>query len=1289
MVDRLIEFSVRNRLIIVLAAGALALAGWIAMNKTPIDAIPDVSENQVIVYADWPGRGPQEVEDQITYPLTSGLKGLAGVKSVRAQSMFGFALVYVIFRDDVEFYFARTRVMEKLPLVTLPDGVKAVLGPDGTGVGHVYWYTVENGWYCADHPTKGAYAAEGTCPHVEKDETKPCGRKLVPSQHDLAKLRSVQDWNVRYQLSAVPGVAEVASVGGYVRQYQIDVHPAKLVAHDITIGMVFDAVMKSNTNVGATVFEQSGSEYIVRGIGLIEKIADIENIVVAAPNGVPVYVKNVATVQMGPDFRRGALEKDGTEAVGGVVLARMGVKFSDVVDGVKEKIREIEPGLPPGVRIVPFYDRNKLVGRAIDTLRIALIEQIFLIALAHIIFLMHFRSILIVTIPLPLAILTSFLFMGNFGMTANIMSLAGIAIAIGELTDAGIVVTENAFRQIEQEGVDTRDRGKVWETVLSASKLVGRPIFFSMVIIVVAFLPVFALTGQSAKMFHPLAYTKTFAMIGAAIIAVTLVPVLCTMLLRGKMHSEEQNILLRAARWIYLPVLRWALAHKAPTVALALCLFVWSLCLAFGAGTVLLFPLRGPIEGLSVLRGREVAPRFYARLSSRTDDLNLALTPGLGKEYMPALDEQDLLYMPVTAPTVSLTGAIEIMKHQDGVLRGFPEVEQVVGKDGRAETPLDPAPVSMFETVVNLRPCHEWPKRAIRESLVRATFDALMGDPALRPHRHVLWKRRKDFYESIRGRELEPAVIEQKRVFEQGLRDSYEKQLVRPFLRRVTLAVDRHTRARVWGERDYSEMLAGLKPVFENAAFAAWMELARSPSFELYLLRPPDEKRAKDAIARADFRDPVERYTKERLRDDVMDAETKLVGVSNIWTQPIINRVDMLTTGVRTEIGIKIFGTGADNAKILETLDGLTKRVAQIAGGVSGAADVFPEPIRGAQFLEIKVNREQAARYGVPVAEANDVIEAAIGGRALTTTVEGRERYSVRIRYARDVRESVEGIQRIFAHTADGGTVPLAQIADIRIVSGPAMITSENGRVRAIVFLNVRGRDVIGFVNEARETVARHVQVPEGFSIEWDGRFKHTIADNLNFLKIFPITVALIIVLLYFVYHSWKEAFHVALAIPFALTGGFFAMAILGYNFSTAVWVGFIALFGTAAETGIVMVIYLEEALERRAKAGVPLTTAELGAAVIEGALLRLRPKLMTVMTTIAGLVPIMWATGTGAEVMKPLAAPVIGGMFSSLLHVLVVTPVIFTAIRARQARKVDAEVVAGLPIKIPPGAMP
>ncbi len=1268
MVEKLIEFSMRNRLIVLMVFGALGIAGYVAMNRTPIDAIPDVSENQVLVYADWAGRSPQEVEEQITYPLTVGLKGLANVKAVRAQSMFGFSLVYVIFEDGVDFYYARARVLEKLPIIALPDGVKAILGPDATGVGQVYWYTVENGWYCPNHPKAASHAGPGKCPI----DSVP----LIASTYDLAELRSIQDWTIKYQLSAVSGVSEVASVGGHVRQYQIDIDPNKLTAHNISIGRVFDAVMKSNTNVGATVFEQNGNEYIVRGVGLIQRLEDVENIIIDAPKGVPVYVKSLATVQFGPDFRRGALEKDGVEAVGGVILARLGVKFSDVVEGVKAKIVELQPALKPGIRIVPFYDRSKLVGRAIDTLRVALIEQIILIALAHIIFLMHFRSILIVTIPLPLAILVSFLFMGSFDMTANIMSLAGIAIAIGELTDAGIVVTENAFRRIEKDGVDTKDRKKVWETILDASKLVGRPIFYSMIIIIVAFLPVFALTGQSAKMFHPLAFTKTFAMIGAAIISVTLVPVLCTMLLRGKMHAEEENILLRGIRKIYLPVLKLALRHKRITVAMAFCLFLLSTCLAFGAGTVVVAPLRWPVEIATTMSGGEVAPGFYSRTLRWTNTLNTLFTPGLGREYMPPLDEQDLLFMPVTSPTVSLTGAVEIMKHQNEVLRGFPEVELVVGKSGRAETPTDPAPVSMFETVVNLKPYAEWPKRAIREGLVRDSFERLMStltdEGVLRPHRHVVWKRRQEFEERIKGRELEPSVVEESRVAGQSLRDAWEKELVQPFLKRVTLAVDRYTRSKVYGKEAYDEMARGLRPIFDSAAAAAFLEMAQSPSFELYLLKPVDEKRVRDLVAGLPFGDPLERYTKERLRDHVLDPETKLVGASNIWTQPIINRIDMLTTGVRTEVGIKVFGTGRDNAEILEKLDRLARQVASAAQMVAGAADVFPEPVRGAQFLEVKVNREQAARYGVSIAEANDVIEAALGGRTLTTVIEGRERYSVRVRYARDVRDSVEVIKRVLVPTSEGGNVPLAQIADIKFLAGPAMISSENGNLRATVFLNVRSRDVVGFVNEAREAVRRSVTMPDGCWIEWSGRYENTVKDNRRFMIVFPLTVAIIIVLLYFIYHSWKEALHVALAVPFALTGGFFAMAFLGYNFSTAVWVGFIALFGTAAETGIVMVIYLEEALEKRVAAGTAITVDVLHEAVVEGALLRMRPKLMTVGTTLAGLIPIMWATGAGAEVMKPLAAPVLGGMFSSLLHVLVVTPVIFTAIRERAARKIQ-----------------
>lgn len=1030
MINWIIEFSMRNRYLILIFYIGIAIWGYWALLKTPIDAIPDLSENQVIVFTDWSGRSPQEVEDQVTYPLTVNLQGLAGVKVVRSSSAFGFSMINIIFDENTDLYFARTRVLEKLNLATsyMPTGVVPTLGPDATGVGQAYWYTVEGKGY------------------------------------DLGTLRSIQDWFVRYQLNSVPGVSEVASVGGYVRQYQIDINPAALRAYNVALKDVRMAIERSNNNVGGKIIEGSGKDYVIRGLGLIQNTNDVENIVVAAPNGTPIYVKNVANVTIGPDFRRGALDKAGIAAVGGVVIIRFGENTQEVINRVKEKINDLQKGLPQGVSIVPFYDRTDLITRAVDTLKHSLIEEILLVTLAHIIFLWHFRSILIVTIPLPLAILISFLFMHYFGISSNIMSLGGIAIAIGVLVDAGIVVTENAMRFAEKTPDYERN---IFQTVLNASKLVGRPIFFSMAIIVLAFLPVFALTGQEGKLFHPLAFTKTFALVGATLLAVTLVPVLCLFLIRGRIHSEENNIIMKFLIGIYRPFLSFALSHRLLTVGIAIIFFTFSLFLA-----------------------------------SR-----------IGSEFMPPLNEGTIMYMPVTDASISITRAKEILAKEDEIIKRFPEVESVVGKIGRAETSTDPAPVNMTETIVNLKPEKEW----------------------------------------------------------------------RPGM------------------------------------------------------------------------------TKDRLISE-MDAALQMPGLTNIWTQPIINRIDMLSTGIRTQIGIKIFGSD------LKMLEQKSKEVAGIVQGIRGAADVYPEQISGVPYLEIIPKPQQIARYGVNVRDVQDVIEIAIGGINLTTTIEGRQRFPVRIRYARELRDTPEAIGRVLVSGMNNVQVPLNQIADIHLVNGPTMISSENGLLRGLVLLNARGRDVGSFIEEAKQKVASSVKLPTGYYIEWSGQYENQIRAKRRLLIVIPIAIAVIFLLLYVTYHSVKEAAHVLMAVPFALTGGFVLVYLLGYNFSVAVWVGFIALFGTAVETGMVMVVYLEEAVARKRDAMEgKLTIAGLREAVIEGALLRLRPKVMTVSTVVAGLLPIMWSTRTGAEVMKPLATPVLGGMVSSLLHVLIVTPAIFMWLRERE----------------------
>jgi copper/silver efflux system protein len=1037
MIDRLIEVSLKNKFLVIMLW--LGIAGWglWAMLKAPIDAIPDLSDNQVIVFTNWQGRSPQEVEDQITYPLTVNLQGLPDVKVVRSSSAFGFSMIFVIFNDDVDLYFARTRVLERLNLVTtqLPSGVVPTLGPDATGVGHVFWYTIEGG-----------------------------GR-------NLRDLRSLQDWYVRYQLNSVPGVAEVASVGGTVQQYQIDVDPNRLRAYGIPLGTVMRAVIASNSNVGGNVISENGSWSIVRGLGLIESLDDIRNIVVGSRNGTPVFIKDLGAVTIGDAFRTAALVKSSSEAVGGVIVARSGANTKEVIDRVKQKIKEIEPGLPAGVHIVPFYDRSQLIEATIDTLRHALIEEILLVTLAHVVFLLHFRSILVVTVPLPLAVLCSFLLMHYAHVTSNVMSLAGIAIAIGVLVDAGIVVTENAFRHLE--GVDMSDRGRVFETVLRATKLVGRPTFFSMAIIILAFVPVFALTGQEGKLFHPLAFAKTFAMVSATAIALSLVPILCFLLLRGKFHAEDQNPVMRWLRRLYLPVLSWVLDHRVVTMG--------------GAAVFLI----GAI----------------------------VLASGIGSEFMPPLNEGDIMFMPIADPSISLSQNIEYAKRQDKVLESFPEVAFVAAKIARADTSTDPAGLNMTETIVHLKPKDQW-----------------------RPG----------------------------------------------------------------------------------------MTLAKLKS--------------------------------------KMDSAVSLPGVANIWTQPIVNRINMLTTGIRSEIGVKLFGSD------LTELEAKAREIAEALRLVKGASDIYPEQITGGLYLDIKPNREAAARYGIDVGEIQNVIETAIGENNLTTTIEGRKRFPVRVRYAPEFRRGPEDLANVFVTGANNAQIPLRQVADIRQVSGPAQINSENGLLEVSVLVNARGRDPGGVIAEADNAIRSKVKMPPGYYYNWSGQFENEVRAKKRLQIVVPIAIGIIYILLYLTYRSFLEAAHVLLAVPFALTGGLYLLWLLHYNFSVAVWVGFIALFGTAVQTTVVMVIYLEEAVERKRKERGRLTRADLREAVMEGALLRLRPKLMTVSTIVAGLLPIFWSTRVGSEVIRPLATPVLGGMLSSLAHVLIVTPVIFLWLRERELRRSQLE---------------
>jgi Cu(I)/Ag(I) efflux system membrane protein CusA/SilA len=981
----------------------------------------------------------------------------------------------VIFDEKIDNYFARTRVLERLNYLgdLLPAGVVPKLGPDATGLGWVYQY------------------------YFEVD-----GTKAPNGGYDLGELRAVQDWFVRYQLNAVPGVAEVASVGGFVRQYQVEVSSAKMRAAKVTLQEVMAAVGQSNLNVGGKVIEENGMEFIVRGLGLVQSASDLEKTVLVAREGTPVYLRDVATVQVGGDFRRGALDVAGREVVGGIVVMRTGENAHEVIQRVKEKIAQIAPSLPPGVTIKPFYDRSELIDRTIDTLKHALTEEIILVTLAHIVFLFHFRSILIVTFPLPVSILISFILMRQFGITSNIMSLSGIAIAIGVLVDAAIVMTENVIRHCEHAEDRKGARltaAETWSTTLSASQQVGRPIFFAMAIIILAFVPVFALTGQEGKLFHPLAFTKTFAMIGSTLLAVTIVPVLCATLVRGPFHAEDRNLLMRLLLRIYDPMLDWALEHRRTVLGGAAALLAAALILAFGLPRAL-------VERVPALRG---------------------VAGGMGNEFMPPLNEGSLLFMPVLLPQTSLTEVKRIMAWQDRVIAQVPEVASVAGKLGRSESATDPAPVEMIETTIMLKPPARW--------------------------------------------------------------------------------------------------RAGL--------------------------------------------------TKDALVAELSAKLTQVPGYVPGFLQPIENRILMLSTGIRAQVGIKILG---DN---LDALQNKAFEVERIVREVPGAVGVAPSRVQGKPYLEVAVNREAMARFGLRAAQLLEVVETGIGGKNVATTVEGRQRFPIQVRMARGERDDLERLGDLLVATPAGNYIPLGQLADLRRSVGASEIASENGRLRVFVQANVQGRDLGGFVDEVKHRVAQEVRLPNGMTIEWSGQYENQLRARHTLQLIVPAVLCIIFLLLYLVYRDVKEAAHVILAVPFALTGGVFLQWLLGYNFSVAVWVGYIALFGTAIQTGVVMVVYLEEAVERKRGAlGGQLTRADLIAAIKEGARLRLRPKVMTVATIVASLLPIMWSTRTGAEVMKPLATPVIGGMLSSLLHILIVTPVIFAWLRERELRSPRAGAPAALP---------
>ena len=1068
MIQHLIEASLRNRFLVVCAALIVGAWGLRALRNTPVDAIPDLSENQVLVYADWMGRSPREVEDQVTYPLSVNLQGLRGVKAVRATSMFGFSLVTVVFEDAIPSLEARQRVSERLGLLAaqLPSGVTPLLGPDATGLGWVYQYYL----------------------HVEP------GR--ADAATDLGQLRAVQDFFLRYQLQSVPGVAEVASIGGFVRQYSVELDPLRLRALGIPLSRVLEAISANHLNVGGKAVEENGMEFVVRGVGLVQSPADLEEIALMETNGAPVRIRDVGHVEVTGEFRRGALDVDGREVVGGVVVMRTGENAMAVIDRIKARLADIRGSLPPGVEVRPFYDRSDLIARTIATLRDALVEEVLLVTLAHVIFLFHFRSILIVTLPLPASILVSFLLMQGFGITSNIMSLAGIAIAIGVLVDAGIVMTENVIRHCEEAERLHGRRLTPPETMActrEAAAQVGRPIVFAMAIIILAFLPVFALQGGEGKLFHPLAYTKTFACVAATLLAVTLVPVLCSLLVRGPFHREEDN---RVMRWLlrgYDPVLRWALARPVAVVGLAALILAVAVVTAFGLP-------RPVLERLEKMG--------QARLASRLG--------GFGREFMPPLDEGSLLFMPVLVPTLSLPEIQRIMAWQDRVMRTVPEVVSAAGKLGRAETPTDPAPIEMIETTITLRPRSEW-------------------RPNLTP----------------------------------------------------------------------DELVAELQ---------------------------------------------------EKLSD--------VPGYAPGFLQPIENRVLMISTGIRAQLGVKLLG---DDTDVLQRWAFEAERILR---DVPGATGVAPSRTQGKPYIQVEIDRPMAARYGVSARDVMEVVEAGIGGARAGTVIDGRQRLPIQVRFHREARDDIERFAGLPVLGMEGRSVPLGQVARIRRVVGPGEIASENGRLRVYVQANVRGRDLGSFVDDVRARMDKDLKLPlpAGVTLEYSGEFENLLRAARTLRMVVPASLLVIFLVLYLAYRDAVEAAHVILAVPFALSGSVFLQAVYGHPFSVAVWIGYIALFGVAIQTGVVMVVYLEEAVaKRRAELGRPLTRPELLEAVIAGARLRLRPKVMTVATTIASLLPILWSTRAGAEVMKPLATPVIGGSISSLIHILIITPVIFLWLRRRE----------------------
>ena len=1031
MLNKIIEYSVEHRWLVLSITVILLLAGIYASENIAVDAIPDLSDVQIIIQTEYSGQPPQVIEDQVTYPLSTAMLAVPKSKNVRGFSYFGLSFVYIIFEDGTDIYWARSRVLEYLSQMSgrLPEGVTPQLGPDATGVGWVYQYALVD----------------------------------TINRHNLAELRSLQDWFLKYELSSVEGVAEVASVGGYVKQYQIEVDPRKLEYYNIPLGHIIKAVKKSTGAVGGKLLELGETEFMIRNLAYFGDLEDIRSIPVHTPKGKPpVLLSSVANVQYGPEIRRGLAELDGDgETVGGIIVIRWGDNARKVIDRVKQKIEELKPGLPEGVEIVPVYDRSGLISRATENLKNTLVKEILVVILITLLFLLHVRSTMVAVVTLPMGVLLSVLAMHFLGINANIMSLGGIAIAIGVMVDASVVMVENTHKHLE------RDAGKKKHSriVIDAAKEVGPALFFSLIIITVSFLPVLVLEGQSGRLFKPLAYTKTFAMTASALLSITLIPALTALLIKGKIRSESKNPISKISIKLYRPVINFALKYKTLVIVLTIILI--------GAT---FFPLSK-----------------------------------IGSEFMPPLYEGDLLYMPTTLPGISVAKAKELLQQTDKIIASFPEVERVFGKVGRAETATDPAPLTMLETTIMLKPPDKW-------------------RPGLTP-----------------------------------------------------------------------EMLI-----------------------------------------------------------DSLDRAIQFPGLTNAWTMPIKTRIDMLATGIKTPVGIKVMGPN------LDSLNAIAQRIETAVKPLPGTRSAYAERVTGGNYLDIEIDRFRASAYGLKTGDVQDIIKTAIGGMNIAENIEGLERYPINVRYPRELRDNPEELKRVLIPTPDGGSVPLGQIADIRFSKGAAMIKSENARPTAWIFVDIRGIDVGSYVESARQAVESSVNIPTGYSLVWSGQFENMKAVAEKLQIIIPLTLFVIFLLLYFHFRNITSTLIVILSLPFALVGGVWLFYIFGYNTSVAVYIGFIALAGLAAETGVVMLVYLEEAFNRFKTQNRLNSRNDLKNAVIDGAVERVRPKLMTVMTTIIALLPIMLGHGTGSEVMQRIAAPMIGGLISSTILTLIIVPVLFYLVKLK-----------------------